>query len=158
MEFFISKIVLVEFSLCTTQLVRISHSTIFPGPKNCTKGGPPVLTSQCNGEGLVYMYCYDSILRQKSWSTVAEGWRCFLEFMNKILDWGQSAHCAEQREEEIERERCCFSSSTYCATYHTSTFLLRIESIHYLLQRANIWVPLVPNYGSCGNFWTKLLN
>ena len=28
-EFVISKIVLVEFSLCTTQLVRISHSTIF---------------------------------------------------------------------------------------------------------------------------------
>ena len=118
MEFFISKIVLVEFSLCTTQLVRISHSTIFPGPKNCTKWGPPVLTSQCNGEGLVYMYCYDSILRQKSWSTVAEGWRCFLEFMNKILDWGQSAHCAEQREEEIEREVLFLQLDLLCYLPH----------------------------------------
>ena len=28
-QFVISKFVLVEFSLCTTQLVQISHSTIF---------------------------------------------------------------------------------------------------------------------------------
>ena len=28
-EFVISKFVLVEFSLCTTQLVQISHSTVF---------------------------------------------------------------------------------------------------------------------------------
>ena len=41
-EFVISKFILVEFSLCNTQLVRISHSTIFPDPKNCTKRGPPV--------------------------------------------------------------------------------------------------------------------
>ena len=26
----------------TYPLVQISHSTIFPGPKNCTKRGPPV--------------------------------------------------------------------------------------------------------------------
>ena len=34
--FVISKFVLVEFSLCTTQLVWILHSIwFFPGPKNC---------------------------------------------------------------------------------------------------------------------------
>ena len=41
-EFLINKIVLVEFILCTTQLVRILQSTIFPGSKNYTKRGPPV--------------------------------------------------------------------------------------------------------------------
>ena len=38
----ISKFVLVELTVCITQLVRISHSTIFSGPKNRTKRGPPV--------------------------------------------------------------------------------------------------------------------
>ena len=39
-EFLINKIMLVEFILCTTQLVRISQSTIFPGSKNYIKRGP----------------------------------------------------------------------------------------------------------------------
>ena len=39
----ISKFILVELTLCTTQLVQISNSTIFPCPKNRTKRGPPVV-------------------------------------------------------------------------------------------------------------------
>ena len=42
-KFIINKIILLEFSLCTTQLVQILHSTIFPCPKNRTKWGPPVV-------------------------------------------------------------------------------------------------------------------
>ena len=41
-ELLINEIVLIEFRICNTQLLQISHRTIFPGPKNSTKQGPPV--------------------------------------------------------------------------------------------------------------------
>ena len=60
-EFLINKIVLVEFILCITQLVRILQSTIFPGSKNYTKRGPPVtfITDFFSVFTLPYLVCFN---------------------------------------------------------------------------------------------------
>ena len=43
-KFVLVECVISKFVLCTTQLVQISHSKFFPGPKNGTKQGSPVKT------------------------------------------------------------------------------------------------------------------